>query len=250
MKLLLENWRQYIKEGEAEHFPWLKGIIGRKLLDSARFRLMDQDRFVQVGQGAFRSVFVPLEDPDYVIKVIHDKDPYKIQMNKDDLKLAKKYPLIFPKGYIHNPNFFWIVMERIKPLVGGAEMQKVLDKSFGAEQDALLSNPEFLENNPKFNFADPFGIMKMIMASFRFDRKELPGAVGFRKPDDAVAAAIQDIIVPVAGAAYQELSKVMHEFAIDKFEIGRGNIGYDKDYNFKIIDSSVFDSDWDPEDEE
>jgi len=90
----------------------------------------------------------------------------------------------------------------------------------------------------------------MIMASFRFDRKELAGAVGFRKLDDAVAAAIQDIIVPVAGAAYQELSKVMHEFAIDKFEIGRGNIGYDKDYNFKIIDSSVFDSDWDPEGEE
>ena len=26
MKLLLENWRKYLVEGEAQHFPWLKEI--------------------------------------------------------------------------------------------------------------------------------------------------------------------------------------------------------------------------------
>jgi len=35
----------------------------------------------------------------------------------------------------------------------------------------------------------------------------------------------------------------MHEFEIDKFELGKGNIGFDKGGNFKIIDSSVFSSD-------
>jgi hypothetical protein len=53
---------------------------------------------------------------------------------------------------------------------------------------------------------------------------------------------LQQVLPPVAGRAYQELSKAMHEFEIDKAELGRGNIGHDKDYNFKIIDSSVFDS--------
>jgi hypothetical protein len=80
----------------------------------------------------------------------------------------------------------------------------------------------------------------MIMASFRDDRpiNEVASA--------AVAAAraelLQQVLPPVAGRAYQELSKAMHEFEIDKAELGRGNIGHDKDYNFKIIDSSVFDS--------
>ena len=73
---------------------------------------------------------------------------------------------------------------------------------------------------------------------------------GYETEGDLRAVNLQDILAPVAGPAYQELSKVMHEFAIDKYEIGRGNIGHDKDYNFKIVDSSVFDPDWDPEDPE
>jgi hypothetical protein len=62
--------------------------------------------------------------------------------------------------------------------------------------------------------------------------------------DERDAMLVQSIIAPVAGAVYQELSKAMQSFAIDKYEIGRGNIGYDKGYNFKIIDSSIFDDDW------
>ena len=90
------------------------------------------------------------------------------------------------------------------------------------------------------------------MASFRFERKDTPAAqtraAKAKVSDVGVAQDLQKALAPVAGRAYHELSKVMHEFAIDKYEIGRGNIGHDKDYNFKIIDSSVFDSDWDPED--
>ena len=98
----------------------------------------------------------------------------------------------------------------------------------------------------------------MIMGSFRFGR-DINEAVdstlvtarhgrGTNK-DAQTAQSLQDILAPVAGPAYQELSKAMHEFAIDKYEIGRGNIGHDKDYNFKIVDSSVFDPDWDPDPE-
>jgi hypothetical protein len=54
---------------------------------------------------------------------------------------------------------------------------------------------------------------------------------------------LQQVLPPVAGRAYQELSKAMHEFEIDKFELDKGNIGFDKGGNFKIIDSSVFSSD-------
>jgi hypothetical protein len=239
MKLLLENWRKYITEGEAEHFPWLKDLpdSGAGLGDRLRDRLQaGDDRFKILGAGSFRTVWAPRGDEDHVIKVAHDLDNDKLQMNKDDFETSKRYPLIFPKAYAHADDFSWIAMERVTPIAWPSQMQKVLDQSFPQEQEALLNAAEELNFNP----ADPFHVMKMIMASFRDDRpiNEVASA--------AVAAAraelLQQVLPPVAGRAYQELSKAMHEFEIDKAELGRGNIGHDKDYNFKIIDSSVFDS--------
>jgi len=81
----------------------------------------------------------------------------------------------------------------------------------------------------------------MIMASFRDDRPI--NEVESRATAEDRAQLLQQVLPPVAGRAYQELSKAMHEFEIDKFELGKGNIGFDKDHNFKIIDSSVFSSD-------
>jgi len=117
-------------------------------------------------------------------------------------------------------------------------MQKVLDQSFPKEQEALLKVADELQFNP----ADPFHIMKMIMASFRDDRSI--NEVASAAVAGARADLLQQVLPPVAGRAYQELSKAMHEFEIDRLELGRGNIGFDKDSNFKIIDSSVFSSDW------
>ena len=238
MKLLLENWRKYLTEGEAEQFPWLKGIkVGE----------VDPDDFNPIGQGSFRAVWAPRADDDYVVKVVHDLDGDKLQMNKDDFDTAKRYPFIFPKAYAHADDFSWIVMDWTRPISKPDQMQKVLDQSFPQEQEALLNAAEELNFNP----ADPFHIMKMIMASFRSDR-EINEAGGTTlvtarhgrstSKDDDRAARLQKILAPVAGKTYQELSKAMHEFEIDKLELGKGNIGHDKDYNFKIIDSSVFDS--------
>ena len=238
MKLLLENWRKYLTEGEAEQFPWLKNIkVGE----------VDPDEFNPIGQGSFRAVWAPRADDDYVVKVVHDLDGDKLQMNKDDFDTAKRYPFIFPKAYAHADDFSWIVMDWTRPISKPDQMQKVLDQSFPQEQEALLNAAEELNFNP----ADPFHIMKMIMASFRSDREinEVGGATlvtarhgSSTSKDDDRAARLQKILAPVAGKTYQELSKAMHEFEIDKLELGKGNIGHDKDYNFKIIDSSVFDS--------
>jgi len=258
MKLLLENWRKYLAEGEAEHFPWLQEIQATDDLKEIQ-AIVETDRFKRVGSGTFRRVYQPINDPGYVIKVINEYDDYKMQMNEDDFDTARRYPFIFPKAYIHSDDFSWIVMENTPPLIDMEEMQKVLDKSFPAEQEALQNALTVPGKDGIFgdqwNLADPFHIMKMIMGSFRFGREinEVvePTVVTARQgrptsKEQRIAQSLQDIIVPVAGHAYQELSKAMHEFEIDKYEVGIGNIGHDKDYNFKIIDSSVFSSD--PED--
>jgi hypothetical protein len=252
MKLLLENWRKYIIEGTAEHFPWLKEIQAADSLEDI-WDIVESDRFKKYGSGSFRRVYKPIDDPGYVIKVINERDHYKRRMNQDDFDTAKRYPFIFPKAFAHADDFSWIVMEKAPPLVYPEDMQKVLDQSFPAEQEALLNTTNVPDKDALFgdhwNLADPFHIMKMIMGSFRFTRKEAPHDAAPDKHRDKYedhALNLQDILAPVAGPAYQELSKAMHEFAIDKYEIGRGNIGHDKDYNFKIVDSSVFDPDWEP----
>ena len=250
MKLLLENWRQYIKEGEAEHFPWLKEIQATDDLEEIQ-AIVETDRFKRVGTGSFRRVYQPISDPGYVIKVINEYDDYKMRMNEDDFDTAKRYPFIFPKAYVHSDDFSWIVMENTPPLVDMEEMQKVLDQSFPAEQKAILGNHKFMGKNRNINFADPFDVMGVIMDSFRRDREEPPGDFDVGG-DGAIPGEIQKTLHPLPrgwfagkaamGKAYQELSKVMHEFEIDKYEIGIGNIGHDENYNFKIIDSSVFSS--------
>jgi hypothetical protein len=242
MKLLLENWRQYIKEDEAGHFPWLKDLrdlgSGPGLADRLKDRLQSgDDRFKILGAGAFRTVWSPRGDEDHVIKVVHDNDNDKLQMNKDDFETAKRYPFIFPKAYAHADDFSWIVMEKTRPISWPSQMQKVLDQSFPKEQEALLKVADKL----KFNPADPFHVMKMIIASFRDDRPI--NEVESKATAGARAQLLQQVLPPVAGRAYQELSKAMHEFEIDRLELGKGNIGQDEDYNFKIIDSSVFSSD-------
>jgi len=238
MKLLLENWRKYITEGEAEHFPWLKEIQATDDLKEIQ-AIVESDRFKKIGGGSFRKVYEPVGDPEYVIKVIHDPDDYKMQMNKDDFETAKRYPFIFPKAYAHADDFSWVVMEKTRPITWPSQMQKVLDQSFPKEQEALLKVADELQFKP----ADPFHVMKMIMASFRADRPI--NEVESKATAEARAQLLQQVLPPVAGRAYQELSKAMHEFEIDKYEINRGNIGYDEEYNFKIIDSSVFSSEWD-----
>ena len=232
-------------EGTTQYFPWLKEIQATDDLKEIQ-AIVESDRFQRIGGGSFRKVYEPVGDPEHVIKVIHDPDEYKMRMNEDDFDTARRYPFIFPKAYAHAEDFSWIVMERTPPLIYMEDMQKVLDESFPAEQEVILGTPELLPT--WFNRADPFHIMKMIMNSFRFDRKIAPEKVSIDPNDaDREALDLQKIIAPVSGRAYQELSKAMHEFAIDKYEIGRGNIGHDKDYNFKIVDSSVFDPDWDPD---
>jgi len=128
-------------------------------------------------------------------------------------------------------------MEKTRPISWPSQMQKVLDQSFPKEQEALLKVADKL----KFNPADPFHVMKMIMASFRDDRPI--NEVESKATAEARAQLLQQVLPPVAGPAYQELSKAMHEFEIDRLELGKGNIGHDEDHNFKIIDSSVFSSD-------
>jgi len=230
-----KNHLQVLKEakGEAGYFPWLKEIQATDDFDEIQ-AILESDRFKKLGTGSFRAVYQPVDDPAHVIKMIHEPDDYKMQMNEDDFNTAKRYPLIFPRAYAHADDFSWVVMEYIPQIYYMEDLDKALDKSFPAEKEAILKSRRDADLNP----ADPFNILKMIMASFRYDRTKDPADDKSKSAE--IARELGLLLSRVAGPAYQELSKAMHEFNIDKYEIGRGNIGHDSEGNFKIIDSSIF----------
>ena len=55
MKLLLENWRKYLTEDEAQFFPWLKEIQATDDFDEIQ-AILESDRFKKLGDGSFRAV--------------------------------------------------------------------------------------------------------------------------------------------------------------------------------------------------
>ena len=242
MKLLLENWRKYLAEGEAQYFPWLKEIQATDDFDEIQ-AILASDRFKKLGDGSFRAVYQPVSDPDHVIKMIHEPDDYKMQMNEDDFNTAKRYPLIFPRAYAHADDFSWVVVDKATPINRMDDLEKVLDKSFPAEKEAILQWRREADINP----ADPFHILKTILGSFRYDRTK--DAADDESKSAVIAQELGVLLSRVAGPTYQELSKAMHEFNIDKYEIGRGNIGHDSEGNFKIIDSSIFPPDYGEDDD-
>ena len=69
MKLLLENWRKYLAESEAQYFPWLKEIQATDDFDEIQ-AILESDRFKKLGDGSFRAVYQPVGDPDHVIKMV------------------------------------------------------------------------------------------------------------------------------------------------------------------------------------
>ena len=129
MKLLLENWRKYLAEGEAEYFPWLKEIQATDDFDEIQ-AILESDRFKKLGAGSFRAVYQPVDDPAHVIKMVHHPHDYKMQMNEDDFNTAKRYPLIFPRAYAHADDFSWVVMEYIPQIYYMEDLDKRADRDW------------------------------------------------------------------------------------------------------------------------
>lgn len=123
MKLLLENWRQYIKESEEEtaYFgKWVDRIpemYKEWLASTSEYRgeeLLEKYGFDKIGEGAFRTVLAPKEDNNFVVKISRTK--MYSNMNKAEFELQKKYETLFPRVYFHSPDFRWMVVEAVSPV--------------------------------------------------------------------------------------------------------------------------------------
>jgi len=76
------------------------------------------------GRGSFRAVFSC--DKDYVIKIDASIDGSGIEMNREDQQLGinKKYGDIFPRVFMFDPGFKWIVAEKVREVDTPEEINK------------------------------------------------------------------------------------------------------------------------------
>ena len=76
------------------------------------------------GRGSFRAVFSC--DKDYVIKIDASPDGSGKDMNREDQQLGtnKKYGDIFPRVFMFDPEYKWIVAEKVKEINTPEEINK------------------------------------------------------------------------------------------------------------------------------
>jgi len=166
MKLLLENWKKYIKEElrpedyEDEPFPEEQSeeekaeaylgnpkSIGEFIYTAFREELEKQpddteaqlwsDRIVSdanskikkqfpnvkyLGNGVFRTAFTLNKNLIIKVNTSYTTDNGQM-MNKEDFTLSRdpQTSKIFPKVYSHDPDFNWIVMDLVYPIVSPKE---------------------------------------------------------------------------------------------------------------------------------
>jgi hypothetical protein len=236
MKLLIENWRKFLTEAEGDYFPWLQQLRD----DSAKFIEDQQDKGGRVGSGSFRTVIVPEEDKDFVVKILRygNNDSY---MNKVEKLLGDEFPDVFPRVFAHDPDYRWIVMERVQPI--STKNDEMLEEALVATMPKLHQfayDLLSLEDGSPSSDTKPFNMLRYIVmaAAPRLRPTDLPYGDNTRVTDRVTK--IQEF-----GLAnepwFTQLSKAMKRYGVQWVDLAEGNVGVDmKDHTLKVIDASVF----------
>jgi len=158
MKLLLENWKRYIKEelkpqdyedfpqkeeDEAEAYLGNPKSVGEfiyrafreelekypddteaqlwsdRVTSDANYKIRQKFPNVKyLGHGVFRTAYTLNKNLIIKVNTSFTTDNGQL-MNKDDFTLSRdpKTSKIFPKVYSHDPDFNWIVMDLVYPIV-------------------------------------------------------------------------------------------------------------------------------------
>ena len=252
MKLLMESWREYLNEGEGDFFPWLQQLRD----DPAKFIEDQQDLGGRVGSGSFRTVVVPESDKDFVVKIMtkslsadkdfvtkilryDDSDSY---MNKVEKLLGDEYPDIFPRVFAYDPDYRWIVVERVQPISTSNEemLEEALVATIPRLHDFVYDLLSLEDGSPSMD-TKPFAMFRYIVMAAA--PRLLPHLIGYGSRSLAKLEKIKKI--QEFGLAnepwFMQLSKSMKRYGVDWSDLQEGNVGVDmKTHTLKIIDASVF----------
>lgn len=254
MKLLLESWRRFLTEDEGSYFPWLNDL---KALDDPD-RLDIEKAFPnweKLGCGAYRCVYQPQGEKDYVVKVIrkgakteedeeegYDRIGFLTAQNKVEFDVSKEFPLIFPRVYAHHPDFNWIVIDKVEVVTDSSvPLMESLKASFPEIIDYIFDMYSFPQT--VLSYDNALELMLMAATTGTEDESYRPTSRRFRKDyQEGTAEKIFDFGIRNS-EVFRELHKAINKYKIQISDISGGNIGRTSDGRFVIIDASVWDSD-------
>ena len=174
MKLILENWREYLNEDSSqfgEKFEEFKHAVtvgregrhgqlstgGPVYSTKPEHPVKVADEILtKIGEGATRLVYGFPDNPHQLLKIINVEivgdveeypsdwqDPktkftkaHKLNSNEWEANLAmqQKYPGIFPRSYDRAKDYSWILVERVNPI----NNQKMFEELNIADEEELL----------------------------------------------------------------------------------------------------------------
>ena len=203
--------------------------------------LVDKNKAEKLGSGAFRTVYRFDENPTVVLKYARGGYDEAMRMNKEDFEIARKYPTISPRVYAHDDEWTWIYMDYVEPAFIGEDGRYYdsVRNTFPAVTKYIMDNVnDYLPINPY----DPDELMLVLStAAAKLSRKDRqsPRTARGKGIEDWVDRHKEDLL-KVAGPAFIQLSKAMTEYDISPQELRQANVGYGKDDQLIIIDSSIF----------
>ena len=289
MKLLLENWRRFLKEEDDKEYDYEAEVakekeeleqkhfgtsanIGQMLYDIYQQELVTleaqgmspfniinehddifdyiQTKFNKLnasnqissnslensGRGAFRAVFSC--DKDFVIKIDASVDGSGKDMNREDQQLGtnKKYGDIFPRVFKFDPEYKWIVAEKVTPIT---DVESINDKF----RTNLLRSNTMNTNGYLYTVCGAIGYKVAQMKGKKNKMQDYVDKFESRKPYHAVNSyvTLEKIIKDFnKNPLFFKIVSAVFEHGIDvEDSIRPHNMGIGSDGRLVILDSSI-----------
>ena len=188
-----------------------------------------------MGAGAFRATYSI--GNDLVMKISSQFDQYSFDMNKNDFKLGTDPEIgnIFPRAYLHDYIYEWVLLERVTPIDTNHEAAKYFE-------NPILGSVEQLDEDEKNDY------FNLVMLSLEEDKRERFNNLlkysklvnRFPNKNDIPTADKLKKYMLRSSHTYRSLYKAIKKYKIDVGEIRFQNIGYGSDGRFVLLDSSIF----------
>jgi len=297
MKLLIENWRRFLKEEDEKEYDYEEEVakekeeleqkhfgasanIGQMLYDiyqqemvaleaqgvapddifdehdnifdviQTKFNKLNSSNTISSnslensGRGAFRAVFSC--DKDFVIKIDASIDGSGKDMNREDQQLGtnKKYGDIFPRVFKFDPEYKWIVAEKVTPIerVGGITkfFPNSLFRSDLMNSHLYLDGIKYAMDYKVCQMKGDKDAMKDLLVGFEYLRKGDLTYDTYVPIDKYVDAVIKKFN---KNPNFFKIVSAVFEHGIEiEDSIKQGNMGIGSDGRLVILDSSIADT--------
>lgn len=250
MKLILEKWNKFLKENEDTFFSWLNDLKALEDPNSSDI-VKAFPNWQRMGCGAYRCVYLPKGEKDYVVKVVREKVPSSLvgsvsetfltSQNKAEFDISREFPLIFPKVYAHHPDFNWVVMDKVEVVLDSSlPLMESLEASFPKMIKYIFDMYSFPRNVRSFDHA-----LQLILMAATFGTKypKLDALTSSLKEKYIKGSAEKIFDFGIKNSeTFRELHRAVNEYGIEIGDVSGGNVGRTSDGRFVIIDASV----WEP----